>query len=227
MKKNLYRLLAIAAAVLAVLMVLSLAACSQEEQTAAPTDTPAADVSLDDAQTQAEPSPTPSPETLLPTATPVPTANAEGLLTFTSMSKGFSFQYDEKYIALSNQADNAMIYPAGDTTLPYCSVSLVTDTDAVSYLKEIADGASIELEGSMSAAPGEPVSEEIDGREIYTISYAYSYEDESVSGTVICIYYAEDMAEGQVAVYSSTALEADSETVGGILALAIETFKLS
>ena len=55
MKKNLYRLLAIAAAVLAVLMVLSLAACSQEEQTAAPTDTPAADVSLDDAQTQAEP----------------------------------------------------------------------------------------------------------------------------------------------------------------------------
>ena len=226
MKKNLYRLLAIAAAVLAVLMVLSLAACSQEEQTAAPTDTPAADVSLDDAQTQAEPSPTPSPETLLPTATPVPTANAEGLLTFTSMSKGFSFQYDEKYIALSNQADNAMIYPAGDTTLPYCSVSLVTDTDAVSYLKEIADGASIELEGSMSAAPGEPVSEEIDGREIYTISYAYSYEDESVSGTVICIYYAEDVAEGQVAVYSSTALEKDGETVASILKTAMDTFKL-
>lgn len=227
MKKNLRRLPGLIALVLAMLMMLSLAACSQEEQTAAPTDTPAADVSLDDAQTQAEPSPTPSPETLLPTATPVPTANAEGLLTFTSMSKGFSFQYDEKYIALSNQTDNAMIYPAGDTTLPYCSVSLVSDTDAVSYLKEIAAGAMIEMEGSLSTAPGEPVSEEINGREIYTVSYAYSYEDESVSGTVICIYYAEDVAEGQVAVYSSTALEADSETVGGILALAIETFKLS
>lgn len=226
MKKNLYRLLAIAAAVLAVLMVLSLAACSQEEQTAAPTDTPAADVSLDDAQTQAEPSPTPSPETLLPTATPVPTANAEGLLTFTSMSKGFSFQYDEKYIALSNQADNAMIYPAGDTTLPYCAVSLVTDTDAVSYLKEIADGASIELEGSMSAAPGEPADVGVEGREVYTISYSYSYEDEELSGTVVCTYYAENISEGQVAVFSSTALEKDGETVASILKTAMDTFKL-
>ena len=225
MKMNLRRLLTIAALVLAAFMLLSLSACSEEAPAA--TETPAADISLDTAQNDTQPSPSPSPENLLPSATPVPTADADGLLTFTSMSKGFSFQYDEKYIALSNQADNAMIYPAGDTTLPYCSVSLVTDTDAVSYLKEIADGASIELEGSMSAAPGEPVSEEIDGREIYTISYAYSYEDESVSGTVICIYYAEDVAEGQVAVYSSTALEADSETVGGILALAIETFKLS
>lgn len=226
MKKNLRRLPGLIALVLAMLMMLSLAACSGEEAPAESTQTPAVTETQAPAEDTATPSPSPE-DTLLPTATPVPTANSDGQLTFTSMSKGFSFQYDEKYIALSNQTDNAMIYPAGDTTLPYCSVSLVSDTDAVSYLKEIAAGAMIEMEGSLSTAPGEPVSEEIDGREIYTISYAYSYEDESVSGTVICIYYAEDVAEGQVAVYSSTALEADSETVGGILALAIETFKLS
>lgn len=226
MKKNLRRLPGLIALMLAMLMMLSLAACSGEEAPAESTQTPAVTETQVPAEDTATPSPSPE-DTLLPTATPVPTANSDGQLTFTSMSKGFSFQYDEKYIALSNQADNAMIYPAGDTTLPYCSVSLVSDTDAVSYLKEIAAGAMIEMEGSLSTAPGEPVSEEIDGREIYTVSYAYSYEDESVSGTVICIYYAEDVAEGQVAVYSSTALEADSETVGGILALAIETFKLS
>ena len=226
MKKNFRRLSCLTALMLAMLMMLSLAACSGEEAPAESTQTPAVTETQVPAEDTATPSPSPE-DTLLPTATPVPTANSDGQLTFTSMSKGFSFQYDEKYIALSNQADNAMIYPAGDTTLPYCSVSLVSDTDAVSYLKEIAAGAMIEMEGSLSTAPGEPVSEEIDGREIYTISYAYSYEDESVSGTVICIYYAEDVAEGQAAVYSSTALEADSETVGGILALAIETFKLS
>lgn len=226
MKKNLRRLPGLIALVLAMLMMLSLAACSGEEAPAESTQTPAVTETQAPAEDTATHSPSPE-DTLLPTATPVPTANSDGQLTFTSMSKGFSFQYDEKYIALSNQTDNAMIYPAGDTTLPYCSVSLVSDTDAVSYLKEIAAGAMIEMEGSLSTAPGEPVSEEIDGREIYTVSYAYSYEDESVSGTVICVYYAEDVAEGQVAVYSSTALEADSETVGGILALAIESFKLS
>ena len=226
MKKNFRRLSCLTALMLAMLMILSLAACSGEEAPAESTQTPAVTETQVPAEDTATPSPSPE-DTLLPTATPVPTANSDGQLTFTSMSKGFSFQYDEKYIALSNQTDNAMIYPAGDTTLPYCSVSLVSDTDAVSYLKEIAAGAMIEMEGSLSTAPGEPVSEEIDGREIYTVSYAYSYEDESVSGTVICVYYAEDVAEGQVAVYSSTALEADSETVGGILALAIETFKLS
>ena len=224
MKMNLRRLLTIAALVLAAFMLLSLSACSEEAPAA--TETPAADISLDTAQNDTQPSPSPSPENLLPSATPVPTADADGLLTFTSMSKGFSFQYDEKYIALSNQADNAMIYPAGDTTLPYCSVSLVTDTDAVSYLKEIADGASIELEGSMSAAPGEPADAGVEGREVYTISYSYSYEDEELSGTVVCTYYAENISEGQVAVFSSTALEKDGETVASILKTAMDTFKL-
>ncbi len=225
MKKNMRLLLTIALLALTLLMLLSLAACGKEEVPAA-TETPIGDVVLDDVQSETQPSPTPSPETLLPTATPVPTANAEGQLTFTSMSKGFSFQYEEKYIALSNQADNAMIYPAGDTTLPYCSVSLVTDTDAVSYLKEIAAGASLELEGSMSAAPGEPADAGVEGKEVYTVSYSYAYEDEELSGTVVCTYYAEDLDEGRVAVFSSTALEKDGETVAAILKLAMDSFKL-
>ena len=131
MKKNLRRLPGLIALVLAMLMMLSLAACSGEEAPAESTQTPAVTETQAPAEDTATPSPSPE-DTLLPTATPVPTANSDGQLTFTSMSKGFSFQYDEKYIALSNQTDNAMIYPAGDTTLPYCSVSLVSDTDAVS-----------------------------------------------------------------------------------------------
>ena len=225
MKKNFRRLSCLTALMLAMLMMLSLAACSGEEAPAESTQTPAVTETQVPAEDTATPSPSPE-DTLLPTATPVPTANSDGQLTFTSMSKGFSFQYDEKYIALSNQADNAMIYPAGDTTLPYCSVSLVTDTDAVSYLKEIADGASIELEGSMSAAPGEPADAGVEGREVYTISYSYSYEDEELSGTVVCTYYAENISEGQVAVFSSTALEKDGETVASILKTAMDTFKL-
>ena len=153
MKKNLRRLLIIAAAVLAVLMLLSMAACGKEEAPAV-TEAPAADLSLDAAQEQDQPSP--SPENLLPAATPVPTANAEGQLTFTSMSKGFSFQYDQKYIAMSNPADNAMVYAAGDTELPFCSVSIITDTNAVDYLKELASGLETVLGDSIETAPGEP-----------------------------------------------------------------------
>lgn len=224
MKKNIRLLLTIALLVLVLLMALSMAACNKEEAPAQSTDTPAAVESQTPAEETA--APTPSPETILPTATPVPTANAEGQLTFTSMSKGFSFRYDEKYIALSNQADNAMIYPAGDTTLPYCSVALLSEADASGYLSELAAGVNIELEGSIKTAPGEPAAVEIEGRDVYTMSYSYTYDGEEFSGTVVCTYYAENLGEGQVAVFSSTALEEDSETVEAILQLAMDSFKL-
>ncbi len=221
MKKNLRRLLIIAAAVLAVLMLLSMAACGKEEAPAV-TEAPAADLSLDAAQEQDQPSP--SPENLLPAATPVPTANAEGQLTFTSMSKGFSFQYDQKYIAMSNPADNAMVYAAGDTELPFCSVSIITDTNAVDYLKELASGLETVLGDSIETAPGEPENVPYGDRDIYY--FYYTYNDDEAGGLVICAYYGENLASGEVAVFSSTALYGASEDADAILKLAIETFKM-
>lgn len=221
MKKNIRRLLIIAALMLAALMVFSLAACGKEEAPA-PTETPVADVSLDAVQSEAPASP--SPENLLPSATPVPTANAEGLLTFTSMSKGFSFQYDQKYIALSNPADNAMVYAGGDAELPFCSVSIIPQTNAVDYLKEIASGVQMELEGSIDTAPGEPENIPYGDRDIYY--FYYTYNDEEAGGLVICAYYGENLDSGDVAVFSSTALYGASEDADAILKLAIETFKI-
>ena len=223
MKMNLRRLLTIAALVLAAFMLLSLSACSEEAPAA--TETPAADISLDTAQNDTQPSPSPSPENLLPSATPVPTADADGLLTFTSMSKGFSFQYDQKYIAVSNPADNAMIYAAGDTSLPFCSVSLISGTNAVDYLKDVASGIQIELEGSIETAPGEPENIPYGDRDIYY--FYYTYEDEEAGGTVICAYYGENLESGDVVVYNSTALVDASEDADAILKMAIETFKMN
>ncbi len=221
MKKNLRRLLIIAAAALVLLMLLSMAACGKEELPA-PTETPVADVSLDAAQEQ--PSPSPSPENLLPSATPVPTADAEGLLTFTSMSKGFSFQYDQKYIALSNPADNAMVYAAGDTELPFCSVSIITGTNAVDYLKELAAGMQTELGDSMETAPGEPEKIPYGERDIYY--FYYTYKDDEAGGDVISAYYGENLESGDVVIYNSTALVGATEDADAILKLAIETFKM-
>ena len=224
MKKNLRLIFTIAALILAAFMLFSLAACGNEEA-AAPSASPAGDVSPDTAQPAGQESPSPSPENLLPTATPVPTANSDGLLTFTSMSKGFSFQYDQKYIALSNPADNAMIYVSGDTGLPFCSVSVISGTNAVDYLKDVAAGIQIELEDTIVTAPGEPENVPYGDRDVYYIYY--TYKDDEAGGTVICAYYGENLESGDVVVYNSTALEGESEDVDAILKMAIETFKMN
>ena len=46
-------------------------------------------------------------------------------------------------------------------------------------------------------------------------------------GTVACAYYAENLEDGSVVVYNSTALEEQADVVNGILKLAIETFHIA
>lgn len=201
---------------LAVVMLLSLAACGKEEAPAA-TQAPAAP-----AATEA-----PAAQTAAPTEEPAAQPSAqpeaeEGV--FVSASKGFRFEYAPNYIAVANPADNAMIYPTGDVELPFCSVSLISGSSAVDYLKEMSAAAQEELGDAIKSQPGEPADAGVEGRQIYFISFTYdSFEAE---GTVVCSYYAEDLPGGDIVVYNATALEGDTAVADGIVKTAIDTFAM-
>ena len=215
MNKTLTRVLTVLVLLLAVVMLLSLAACGKEEAPAA-TQAPAAP-----AATEA-----PAAQTAAPTEEPAAQPSAqpkteEGV--FVSASKGFRFEYDPNYIAVANPADNAMIYPTGDVELPFCSVSLISGSSAVDYLKEMSAAAQEELGDAVKSQPGEPADAGVEGRQVYFISFTYdSFEAE---GTVVCSYYAEDLPGGDIVVYNSTALEGDTAVADGIVKTAIETFQ--
>ena len=216
MNKTLTRVLTVLVLLLAVVMLLSLAACGKEEAPAA-TQAPAAP-----AATEA-----PAAQTAEPTEEPAAQPSAqpevkEGL--FVSVSKGFRFEYDPAYIAVANPADNAMIYPTGDVELPFCSVSLIPGSSAVEYLKEMSAAAQEELGDAIKSQPGEPADAGVEGRQIYFISFSYdSFEAE---GTVVCSYYAEDLPGGDIVVYNATALEGDTAVADGIVKTAIDTFAM-
>ena len=215
MNKTLTRVLTVLVLLLAVVMLLSLAACGKEEAPAvteapaapAATEAPAAQTAAPAEEAAEEPSAQPE--------------KVEGL--FVSASKGFRFEYDPAYIALSNPADNAVIYPTGDVELPFCSVSLIPGSSAVDYLKEMSAAALEELGDAVKTMPGEPADAGVEGRQVYFISFTYdSFEAES---TVVCAYYAEDLPGGDIVVYNATALEGDTAVADGIVKTAIETFQ--
>lgn len=215
MNKTLTRVLTVLVLLLAVVMLLSLAACGKEEAPAvteapaapAATEAPAAQTAAPAEEAAEEPSAQPE--------------KVEGL--FVSASKGFRFEYDPAYIALSNPADNAVIYPTGDVELPFCSVSLIPGSSAVDYLKEMSAAALEELGDAVKTMPGEPADAGVEGRQVYFITFTYdSFEAE---GTVVCAYYAEDLPGGDIVVYNSTALEGDTAVADGIVKTAIETFQ--
>ena len=216
MNKTLTRVLTVLVLLLAAVMLLSLAACGKEEAPAA-TQAPAAPAATEAPAVQtAEPAEEPAAE---PSAQP---ETAEGL--FVSASKGFRFEYDPNYVAVANPADNAMIYPTGDVELPFCSVSLISGSDAVGYLQEMAAAALEELGDAVRTMPGEPADAGVEGRQVYFISFTYdSFEAE---GTVVCSYYAEDLPGGDIVVYNATALEGDTAVADGIVKTAIETFRM-
>ena len=201
---------------LAVVMLLSLAACGKEEAPAA-TQAPAAPAATEAPAVQtAEPTEEPAAQ---PSAQP---EVKEGL--FVSASKGFRFEYDPAYIAVANPADNAMIYPTGDVELPFCSVSLIPGSSAVEYLKEMSAAALEELGDAVKTMPGEPADAGVEGRQVYSISFSYdSFEAE---GTVVCTYYAEDLPSGDIVVYNATALEGNTAVVDEIVKTAIDTFAM-
>ena len=215
MNKTLTRVLTVLVLLLAVVMLLSLAACGKEEAPAV-TEAPAAHAATE--------APAAQPEEPAEEATEEPAAQpekVEGL--FVSASKGFRFEYDPAYIALSNPADNAVIYPTGDVELPFCSVSLISGGSSVDYLKDMAAAALEELGDVVKTMPGEPADAGVEGRQVYFISFTYdSFEAES---TVVCAYYAEDLPGGDIVVYNATALEGDTAVADGIVKTAIETFR--
>ena len=201
---------------LAVVMLLSLAACGKEEAPAA-TQAPAAPVATE----------APAAQTAAPTEEPAAQPSAqpeaeEGV--FVRASKGFRFEYDPNYIAVANPADNAMIYPTGDVELPFCSVSLISGSSAVDYLKEMSAAAQEELGDAIKSQPGEPADAGVEGRQLDFISFSYdSFEAE---GTVVCSYYAEDLPGGDIVVYTATALEGDTAVADGIVKTSIDTFAM-
>ena len=215
MNKTLTRVLTVLVLLLAVVLLLSLAACGKEEAPAV-TEAPAAPVATEAPAAQtAAPAEEPAAE---PSAQP---EKVEGL--FVSASKGFRFEYDPNYVAVANPADNAMIYPTGDVELPFCSVSLIPGSSAVDYLKEMSAAALEELGDAVKTMPGEPADAGVEGRQVYFITFTYdSFEAE---GTVVCAYYAEDLPGGDIVVYNSTALEGDTAVADGIVKTAIETFQ--
>ena len=215
MNKTLTRVLTVLVLLLAVVMLLSLAAFGKEEAPSV-TEAPAAPAATEAPAAQtAAPAEEPAAE---PSAQP---EKVEGL--FVSASKGFRFEYDPAYIALSNPADNAVIYPTGDVELPFCSVSLIPGSSAVDYLKEMSAAALEELGDAVKTMPGDPADAGVEGRQVYFITFTYdSFEAE---GTVVCAYYAEDLPGGDIVVYNSTALEGDTAVADGIVKTAIETFQ--
>ena len=216
MNKTLTRVLTGLLLLLAVVMLLSLAACGKEEAPAA-TQAPAAPAATEAPAAQtAEPAEEPAAQ---PSAQP---EMEKGV--FVSASKGFRFHYDPNYIAVANPADNAMIYPTGDVELPFCSVSLIPGSSAADYLKEMAAAALEELGDAVKTTPGEPADAGVEGRQVYFITF--TYESFEAEGTVVCSYYAEDLPGGDIVVYNATALEGDTAVADGIVKTAIETFQM-
>ena len=204
MKKN------VIALALIIVMLFSLSACGSKDETPAATEAPGQSVSVDD----------------LPIATPgAPAVPESGITTYVSEVNGISFDYDVQYVAMTNQAGNAMIYAGDSTDLPFCTVSLIPMTDAESYLKEMAAASEIELGKNLQTKAGDPTKVDFGDRDICYIYY--TYKDKDAGGTVACAYYAENLEDGSVVVYNSTALEDQADVVNGILKLAIETFHIA
>ena len=218
MNKTLTRVLTVLVLLLAVVMLLSLAACGKEEAPAA--EAPALPAATEAPAVQTEvPAEEPGEE---PVVNPAADAVVlEGV--FFSASKDFCFGYDPAYLAVANPAGNAMIYPTGEVGLPYCSVSLISGSNgAVAYLQELAAAASEELGDTIKTMSDEPADAGVEGRQIYSITFSYdSFEAE---GILVCAYYAEDLPGGDIVVYNSTTPEGDTAVTDGILNTAIATF---
>ena len=214
----------IIALALVLVMLFALSACGKEEApevTEAPAPVETAEPVVETVEPTAEPVPTPEP-------TPVGIEPDTGLYTITSDVNGISFEFDSKYVAMQNPLGNIDVFAGAGAEMPYCNVSLVKDTDAVSYLNNIIAAAKIELEDTMKSAPAEPAAVQFGEKGEKEVQYIrYTYDNADLGAVVACAYYAETLESGETIVYSYTALEEDTVDVEGIIKLAIETFALT
>ena len=128
---------------------------------------------------------------------------------------------------MRNPGGNVTVFAGNEEGMNICHVSVLDKDsagDAVSYLKDLAESAEIELGKNLKAKAGEPQKINYLGREIYYISYVYASKD--AGGNVRTAYYAENLPSGEVAVYDSNALEGQTADVDAILKLALESFSI-
>ena len=205
---------------LVIVMLFALSACGNEA--AAPAAQPAA-------QTEA-PAAAPADQ---PAEDPLTAAMAKGIpdgsgvVTKASEGQGFSIDFDsDKYVAMENLVGNIDIFAGQDEGIPKCSVSLhlkENSPDAVAYLKSVGQNVADEKGKDMVSKAGEPAKVSYGDRDLYYI--AFTFKDKNAGGNVMTVYYAENLKSGDVAVYTSSALEGQTQDVDAILALAIQSFK--
>lgn len=199
---------------LVIVMIFALCACGKKEAAEVPLpqqEQPAGEVQVVEGVDVAE--------------VPTGVAPNSGVYTYEGQASRIAFDYDSRFVAMENQAGNAVVYAGQDTGIPFCVISLNEFTDAESYLEEMAAAAATELGDEMKTQPGEPKKLEGMGeRDIYYIYF--NYEDPEAGGLVACAYYAENLEGSMVVVYNTTALADSTADVDGILALALQTFHL-
>ena len=222
----------IIALALVIVMLFALAACNAKpEATPAPTEKPAEKTP----EPTPEPTPKPTPEPT-PAATPEPTPagipDGSGVVTYTSKNGGFSIDFDsDKYVANELPTGNIIINAGTDEGIPYCVVSVVEKeimgqenaSDALGYLMNVAEGVQLELGEDIVHSP-EQLPSIAEGRDM--LGLYYSYNDEDAGGEVWNYYYAENLENGKIVVFSSSALESDRAAVYDIMQLAVNSFKL-
>ena len=232
---------------LLIVMIFALAACGGKQeaapaeqpaaQDAAPADTAPADAAPADAA-PADAAPADTPEAQEPAEQPgeddflaaaiasgIP--DGSGVVTITSEDQGFSIDFDsDKYTAFPNQVGNIDIYAGQEEGIPMCSVMLrlkENTDDAVAFLKSTAESIEIEQGKNMVKKADEPKKVDFGDRDLYYI--VCTYKDKDAGGNVQCVYYAENLKSGDVAVYTSRALEGQTDDVQAILQRAVQTFK--
>lgn len=211
----------IIALALVLVMLFALSACGKEEApeaTEAPVVTETEEPAIETIEPVEEPEPTPEPA-------PVGIEPDSGMYTVTSTANGISFEYDSKYVAMQNPMGNISVFAGTEADIPYCVVSLMADTDAVSYLNDMVSAVEAQLGNTVVTAPKAPEAVKFGEKEVQYIFYTYS--DDELGAVVECAYYAETLESGETVVYSYTALEEDSVDVESIIKHAIETFAIA
>ena len=237
MKKNILAML------LLIVMIFSLTACGQ--QAAAPAEATAdvaapAEATADVAAPVEEPA-TEEQQEIMADATIVdaPTSGSgiepdTGEYTLESEAKGFSIRYDSKYVASelpgsgNIKIDANMDLTAIPGSIPYVTVALYDKEaagDAASFLRDTATAVKETSGKSLVTEPKEPTKYDLGSRDIYYIYY--TYKDTETNEVVASAVWAENLSNGQVAVYNSLAPQEDSSAVEAILNLAITSFTLT
>ena len=223
----------IIALALVIVMLFALSACARKQAPApAPTEQPAAPTEAP-VETTPEPTPEPAPE---PEPTPELSAGipeGSGVVTYTSKTQGFSIDFDsDAYVANELPNGSIRINAGDDEGIPFCTVTLTEKeiagqanaTNASGFIFDQAKAVVTEQGDAIVKAPAELASP-IEGRNL--VGFSYTFNNEEAGGEVWNIFYAEDLENGKIAVYSSSALEADMSNVNAIMKLAMESFKLT